>query len=140
MDTALQTLLSWQFLLFSLAIAAVTWVMRKVSEYLMANYAFFNKESKLWRDLLLPISPIFLGVFAGLFAQGYPYPHEITSASGRMAFGLVAGMFSGLAYRLLNSFVLSKINSSGGNSNSSTDEDKNNEKLAEEVRNTINKE
>lgn len=47
MDTILQTLFSWQFLIFGSAIAAVMFVIRKIIEYAMANWSPLAKESKL---------------------------------------------------------------------------------------------
>ena len=108
MDTVLQTLLSWQFVLFCLALAAMVFVLRKIAEYAMANWAA-AKDSKLWKDLLLPILPIVLGPVAAFFAKRYPYPENLQSPSGRMAFGLVAGLLSGLVYRIIKSVLASKL-------------------------------
>lgn len=110
MDTVLQALLSWQFLLFCLAIAALTFVVRKIVEFILDNPRVpASKTSKLWREVLLPILPVVGGGLSGGFATHYPYPDGLTSASGRVIFGLVAGLFSGLVYRMVNSFITSKI-------------------------------
>jgi len=110
MDTMFQALLSWQFLLFCLAIAAVLFVIRKIFEYVMANYKIDAKNSKLWRELILPILPVVLGSTAAFLAKQYPYPGGLTSGSARVAFGLVAGLLSGLFYRVLKSALTNKIN------------------------------
>lgn len=115
MDSILQALLSWQFLFFCLAVGAVVFVIRLFVEYGMENWwplkqwRTANKDSKLWRSLILPILPIALGLLAGLVAKGYPYPEGITSTSGRLAFGLVGGFTSSLIVRLYVSFLSSKV-------------------------------
>jgi len=108
MDTIFQALFSWQFLLFCLAISAVIFVVRKVSEYVLTNWNVTAKESKLWRELILPILPIFIGPTVAFFAEQYPYPFPAGSASSysaRLAFGLVSGLLSGLLYRVLKSLL-----------------------------------
>jgi len=109
MDTILEAFLTWQFLFFCIAIGAVVFVMRVIAEYVMANWAAAAKESKLWRDLILPILPILLGQAAALLISQYPYPVGFTSQGGRLIFGLVAGFSSGLVVRLYRSFLSSKI-------------------------------
>ena len=110
MDTVLQALLSWQFVLFCLALAAVVWVTRKIVEYGIDNWTIFSKESKLWKELVLPILPVFLGPLAAYLAKEYPFPDGITSVSARVAFGLVAGLLSGLLYRVIKASVSTKVN------------------------------
>lgn len=114
MDTIFQALFSWQFLLFCLAIAAVLFVIRRVAEYAMANWKSAAKESKVWKELILPILPVFLGPVAAFFAKQYPYPDGLTSNSARVAFGLVAGLLSGLVYRVLKSMLTYKAENPSG--------------------------
>lgn len=115
MDTILQAFLTWQFLFFCLAIGAVVFVIRQVVEYWMENgwplkqWAAANKDSRLWRGLLLPILPILLGQVGALLAKQYPYPEGFNSTSGRVVFGLVAGFTSGLVVRLFRSFLSDKV-------------------------------
>lgn len=109
MDNFFQAFLSWQFLFFCLAIGAVVYVLRIVMEYLMVNWAAAAKESKLWRDLVLPILPILLGQIAALCITQYPYPEGFSSKGGRLVFGLVAGFSSGLIVRLYRSFLSNRI-------------------------------
>lgn len=114
MDTILQAFLSWQFLAFALAIGAVVFVIRQLVEFWMANWwplkqwSAANKDSKVWRGLLLPILPILLGQGAALLLHNYPYPDGFSTTGGRVVFGLVAGFTSGLFVRLYKSFLASK--------------------------------
>jgi hypothetical protein len=109
MDTALQALLSYQFLLFCLAISAFTYVVTIVVNYCFHAKGYIAKESHFWSELILPILPVVLGSFGALIAKQYPYPAEITSASGRFAFGLVAGLLSGFAWRWVKAIISSKL-------------------------------
>jgi len=114
MDTILQAFLSWQFLAFSLSIGAIIYVIRQVVEYAMIHWwplkqwKAANKQSKVWRALILPILPILLGG-ASFFITTYPYPEGFNTSAGRLAFGLVAGFTSGMFVRLYNSFLASSI-------------------------------
>jgi hypothetical protein len=105
MDTIFQALFSWQFLLFCLAIAAVLFVIRRVFEYLLETRQIHAKNSKLWKDLILPILPVVIGPAAAYLAHQYPYPGGLTSGAARVAFGLVAGLLYGLVYRVLKSML-----------------------------------
>lgn len=105
MDTIFQALFSWQFLLFCLAIAAVLFVIRRIFEYLMDTRKIDAKNSKFWKDLILPILPVIIGPTAAYIAHQYPYPGGLSSSAARVAFGLVAGLLSGLVYRVLKSML-----------------------------------
>lgn len=111
MDTILQILLSWQFITFGLAIAAVVFVIRKIVEYLMETYTSLSKETKLWNHLMLPILPVLLGVLSSYFFKTFPYPGGLSATDSRVIFGLVAGLFSGLIYRIVNGLLGEKITS-----------------------------
>ena len=93
MDTVLQALFSWQFIIFCLAVAALTTIFRRIIEYLLINNKKFKKSSKLWRDVILPIAPIFIGVLFAIVAFGFPYP-VILTISGKFAWGLTGGYLS----------------------------------------------
>jgi hypothetical protein len=109
MDTIFQALFSWQFLLFCLAIAAVLFIIRRIFEYLMETRHIDARNSKLWKDLILPVLPVVLGPTAAYFAKAYPYPAGLNDGSSRVAFGLVAGLLSGLVYRVLKSALGHRI-------------------------------
>lgn len=111
MDTVFQALLSWQFILFCLGIAAITSVLRKGIEFFVLDNPKMpgTRTSKFWLNFVLPVSPVVMGPVLSYFAKQYPYPETLGNIDGRIAFGLVAGLFSGLAYRVLKSFMASKF-------------------------------
>lgn len=110
MDNALQSLLSLSFLFACLSIAAVTYVVKQIVEFVLDKpYIPASKASVIWKGLILPILPVVLGALMSYFGAGYKYPEELDSPSGRVAFGLVAGLFSGLIYRVLKSILTSKL-------------------------------
>ena len=132
MDNVFQALLSWQLLFACLAIAAATFIFRKLIEYLMETFLSFKKEARFWTDLILPIFPMVFGSLVALWAKGLPFPDGITTGSARFACGLVAGLLSGLVYRVIKSF----LNTKAGLPADSTDDNS----LVEQVRGSINKE
>jgi hypothetical protein len=108
MDTALQTLLSWQFVMLCLGIAAITFVVRKIG-YFLINYYSLKKLELVWGELIMPILPVVLGgSVAGLISK-YPFPEVVSTLSGRVFFGLVAGMLSGLVYRVTKSMIAAQV-------------------------------
>lgn len=111
MDNALTQLISWNFLLFSLCIVVLTYISRTILEYKADKL----KDINLWNKLILPLMPIFFGILLAAFVKEYPYPESIKSLSGRVMFGSVSGLLSGLLWRLVKALINSKIYSSGNN-------------------------
>jgi hypothetical protein len=120
----LSIFLTWQFLIFCLGLSAITFVVRKVVEYFMSNFLILSGKNFfiLWRTVLLPIGPVVNGAIAGFLADGFPYPELLGSSSyGRFSFGLVAGLFSGLIYRVITSLLKSKLSQSTPDDHSNDD-------------------
>lgn len=111
MGTIYETLVSWQFVLFCLGIAAVTFVVRKIVEVLILDNPKMpgSKSSKFWTELFLPVFPVIFGTITAYFLTQYPYPTDLNSMGARTVFGLVSGFSSGLVYRIVKSFVASKF-------------------------------
>ena len=104
MDNIINVLLSFSFVMFCIMTAAFVFVVRKIVEQFWSK----AKDTKWWRDLLLPIMPIIFGGLIGLVAKMYPYPGDIKSASGRIMFGVAAGMLGGNIYRAIKSMIKAK--------------------------------
>lgn len=111
---SIEMLLSWQFIVFGLAIAAVIFVIRTGVDFCVKNFKLSQFKINLWHDLLLPVFPVFIGAVAAYLMKTFPYPEQLNSsgAGGRVLFGVVAGLFSGLIYRVVKSLISQKIKSS----------------------------
>lgn len=105
MDTALQAIFSWNFLLFSLTIFTIIWIIRSILEYFAPKLT----TNMLWSNLILPIAPVFVGAITAYEATQYPFPDGLTSISARLMFGTVSGMFSGLVYQVAKGMLKNTI-------------------------------
>lgn len=139
MDNILQILMSWQFIIFSLGIVAITSIFRTLIEYLLANVKIMTNESKLWKDLILPVFPVVLGLVAGIVMKEYPYPTGISSRDSRIIFGLVAGLLSTLIYRIVKALFNQKL-AAALPPGTVVSEDPTADALVKRVSDTINKE
>lgn len=115
MDPILQVLLSWQFMLFGLAVAMVVYVLRLIVEYIASSFKYDLSKSKFWNDLALPIIPIALGLVGAWLLTTFPYPGFTPNAAGvvargdRLIFGLVSGGFSTVMYRVIKALLYQKL-------------------------------
>lgn len=131
----LSVFITWQFMFFCLGIATITFVVRKVLEYFILNNPKMpgNSHSKFWRELALPIFPVFFGGIVSYLTVQYPYPEGLAASNfGRISFGLVAGLLSGLVYRVVVGMLRAEVSSSGINPNPSN-------VFIQSVRDTINR-
>ena len=115
MDPILQVLLSWQFVFFGLAVATVMYVIRQVVEYLASVLKKDLTKSQLWNHLVMPITPIALGVIGAIMLKTFPYPGFTPDSFGmvargdRIIFGLVTGSMSTLMYRTIKALFYQKM-------------------------------
>lgn len=111
MDTALQALLSYQFILLCLAIAAITYVFRLTIQFFILDNPKMpgTRTNKFWRELILPISPVFFGVILCFCVKAGIYPEGIVTQAARINLGLVAGLLSGLIYKVVVGMLAAKI-------------------------------
>lgn len=99
--------ITWPFLIFCLGLAAITFVVRRLLEFVMDRPSIpLDKNSIWWRDRALPLLPIILGGIIAFFAKMYPFPEMIgQSAVGRVFFGLVGGLFSSFAFNYIKRYL-----------------------------------
>ena len=111
MDAAFSAFLSWNFILYCLGVSAITFVVRTITEYFAQKFKFMASfiAGAFWTELVLPLIPLVNGGIIAYFATGYPYPLGINSVSGRVLFGIVGGMLSGLVFRVLKGLLKSSI-------------------------------
>ena len=104
MDPILSILLSWQLVIFGLAIYAIVFVVRTLVEYkLPAKYL------KWWQDVFLPIFPIIIGTVGAYFITAFPYPDGLTTTISRVIFGLGVGLLSTTLYRVVFALMSQKL-------------------------------
>ena len=106
----LEQFLTLPILIFCLVIWFLVLVQRRLVEYVVqAIWKKDIKQSRFWRDLLLPIGPSGTGaILAGLISD-FPFPEILgTSLTGRIFIGVVCGLLSGTAYQILKKFILDK--------------------------------
>ena len=109
MDNALQTLLCWQFILFCLSVSAATYFIRVIVDYILECNNIKAAQNHFWTELALPLLPLIIATVGAIAAKQYPYPDDIHSMSGRIAFGLCAGLLSGLVWRVVKAIIGSKL-------------------------------
>src|SRR5665213_1279610 len=96
---------TWNFVLFSLGIAAIMFVFRTIVEYTFPKV----KVKKFWNELLLPILPIIFGGISSILLKLYPFTTGLTSVGDHLIFGIVAGLISGLVYKVTKGMLLNKL-------------------------------
>jgi hypothetical protein len=97
--------LTWQFVLFSLGLVAIIFVIRTTLQYFFQSLVF----SKLWNNLILPIAPIIIGGSLSVLLKAYPTPAGFTSSGDHLIFGAVAGLLSGLIFSVIKGTLGSSI-------------------------------
>ena len=97
--------LTWQFVMFSLFVAAIMYVLRTIVEYAIPK----AKTAKLWNSLLLMILPVIIGGLMGWLLKAYPYATGLTSIGDHIGYGSVAGLLSTIVFKVVKELLGSKI-------------------------------
>lgn len=97
--------LSWQFVMFSLVIAAIMYVIRTILEFFIPKLMNF----KIWNSLLLMLLPIFIGASLGDWWKMYPYAIGLTTTSEHIAYGAVAGLLSTVLFKVIKELLINKV-------------------------------
>ena len=106
MDNALTGFLSIETVIFAIVIWFATLAFRFIIQGAARQVAHIFPDKyepywiDLWREWMLPATPVVLGGLLAFFISDYPYPSMFaSSAMARVFFGLVAGGAAGYAYR-----------------------------------------
>lgn len=107
MNEFLSIFLTWQFVLLALGISAITYVIRTIIEYCVLNNPKMpgNSASRFWRDFVLVLLPVALGMIFPLVGKSFPYPQIIHEAYSRFLFGSTAGLLSPILYRVIKAML-----------------------------------
>jgi hypothetical protein len=105
MDEVFQTFFSAQTILLCLGVYVITFVCRRVTETVWPRVKF----NRYWREIWVPIGPIFNGALLGLVLKTWVYPDAVgTSVGGRVLYGAVCGLFSAFLYNRIRAWLKSK--------------------------------
>lgn len=81
-------------------------------QFIRSFVNFFGKRIKVpevisdfYKHVLLRATPPFVGVIICFFADSYPYPEQFATDSGRLFFGLVAGLFALPIYDIVKKYI-----------------------------------
>lgn len=111
LDKIFEAFVNPQTVTVCLAVYLMTFVVRKVIEGVWQK----SKDSRLWREVWLPIGPIANGAFVGAVAKTFVWPAIVgTSLSGRIMYGAICGVFSGFLYNRIRSWLQSSPAKVGG--------------------------
>jgi hypothetical protein len=97
--------LTWQFVLFSLIVAAIMYVFRTILEFCFPQLTTI----KVWNSLLLMLLPIFIGAGLGLWWKMYPYATGLTTSAEHIGYGAVAGLLSTVLFKVIKELLVNKI-------------------------------
>ncbi len=105
LDKGFEVFANWQTVVFALGIYLMTYVSRTIIEYFWKGW----KLNKLYTDLVLHLFPIVMGGLVGLLSKKFPWPMPITdSASARIFYGAILGMFCGVIYGRVRAWMGAK--------------------------------
>ena len=64
-----------------------------------------------WTEFWVPVGPLGTGAIVAVLFKQYPYPEMFVNAVwyDRAAFGIVCGLFSGLAYKLIKKNIMDRL-------------------------------
>lgn len=102
LDKGFEIFANWQTIVFALGIYLITYVSRTVIEHLWKGW----KQNRFYTELFLHLSPIITGGVVALFAKKFPWPMPISdSASARIFYGAILGMFCGVIYGRVRAWI-----------------------------------
>lgn len=98
-------------LIIGLIVAGFRWLVENLSKAIA--YIFPDEWEPfwqwLWREAILPTSPLVVGGLIGLYIIQYPYPQIFNKSMwGRIFVGIIAGLFSAYCYPRIK-YYLEKI-------------------------------
>lgn len=101
MENLIQEMITLTNVAFCLMVWVLVWFQRKIIKLAWKK----AEESKVYRELLLPMGPVFTGGIMAALIANYPYPDSVEGFWGRLAFGIVAGLASAHVYKMAKPFL-----------------------------------
>lgn len=101
MENLIQELITLPNIAFCLMVWVIVWFQRKVLHMVWKKV----EESKVYRELFLPMGPLGTGGILAALIADYPYPADVQGFWSRVAFGVVAGLASAHVYKMAKPFL-----------------------------------
>lgn len=100
-----EALFTVNFLVFCLAVAGITEICNRLITFFILDNPKYKatRTSKFWKNVIFPSVPVILGVSIAVISGDYAFPEGTSIFNGRIMLGVVAGISSGYALRLLHS-------------------------------------
>ena len=111
MDEFLSIFVTWQFLILCIGISAATFIIRTIIEFFILNNPKLpgNSQSRFWRDLVLVLLPLVLGIVFDFVAKSFPYPDAIVDPYSKFLICISAGLLSTTVYRVIRALLWQKV-------------------------------
>jgi hypothetical protein len=102
LDSALQTFVNWQTLLFCLGIAILTYVVRTIVETLWKGAA----TNDVWQEFGVRLGPIGTGMILGVTMRNFPWPTVLAGSKWALLFyGAACGVASAYVYAAFKAWL-----------------------------------
>lgn len=101
----MEALLSWQTVMFSVAVWIIVFLIRRVAELARPTLKF----RPWWRNGVLVVLPPVLGVLLVLVMPTYSWPELLQSRADKILTGLCCGFFCGWTYKLVKGLLRGKL-------------------------------
>jgi hypothetical protein len=109
----LSTFINWQTPVLCLGVYILVFVVRHVVDTLLKIGGHPN--NLVWREMILPIMPVLMGVAIVLVMPMFPYPKPFDSSTGSLIiYGMICGFFSSVVYRIFKAAIAKKWPSVAG--------------------------
>ena len=108
----MEDILTWQTLVFTLAIFIFSFLLRRTLEVLFPTLSRgtpLSMAQRVWEELLLPSTPVLVGALMGGLLKNWLYPPALVTTGQHIIYGVVCGFFSGYAYKILKSLLTQKF-------------------------------
>ncbi len=111
MNEFLSIFLTWQFLVLCVGIAAITFVIRTLIEYMILNNPKMpgTSQSRFWRDFVLVVLPIVLGMLFPFVSSDLSYPALVQDNASKFLFSASAGLLSPTLYRVIKALLWKNV-------------------------------
>jgi hypothetical protein len=101
MEFGLDTLFCWQTVLLGFGVYVCMFVLRVLAEKVFKKVS----DNYYWKEIALPLLPVFIGALIGFLAVKFPFPAGISSKSARILYGVFCGFLSSKIYRIASAAV-----------------------------------